>query len=1472
MKTKKRILAYLLTLTLAMTSLPTQLFAQTTKDVPLPMSALVDTQTTTPGAIQINPSKYIGDGYQVEFKVTNQWPGAFNGEFVLTNTGDKPLENWTLKFDFEHEITSMWNAQILTRESNSYAIKNMGWNQDIEPGSSITIGFQANGDGTINNPSKYSLNMEEQVASDVDYTIGFKLTGNWNGGFNGEISITNQSNAPIEDWSLAFDFEANINNLWTATIVEHTGNHYVIKNKGYNANIAPGQTLTLGFSGDNLEDSTIEPNNYKLSYIGSATDKEEIDYELDSDNDDLPDYYENILGTDPLNADTDGDGLPDGYEYCELMTDPLLQDSDGNNTSDADEDFDKDGLINREEFLLSTDPYNNDTDKDSLLDGDEVNKFGTDPLVYDEIDIRIDTDGDGLADQTERIIGTDLTKIDTDNDGLPDNYEYFDFITNPTLSDTDNNGINDADEDFDNDGLTNLEEYTIRTDSFKPDSDNDGLIDGDEVNTYHTNPLIADTDGDTLNDGDEISMGLDPLNPFTFGTPDQEYVFVQDVADDNLSAINTEDSPYKVSIQVKASGNAKGNTIVGQSEYAHTIEDNNAIVGKAISIKYHDGVLEEGKISFELDESLVTQDNIVNDQRVTGIKRYQIFNFNEEYGILVPLPTIVDVKTNVISTEMIGQGTYCVMNLEKWLSNVGAFKTNQEVNILKQSASIMASVDTQTYDLKNNNLFNTTYPNTKSKKVDLAFVIDTGYTMQKIMPSLKASMKEIVRGLKEEYNLDVEVSIIDFKDINYMSPSSAIQINGIQASKAEGNRVLSFSNSLSEIEQIIDGLDAYGGYDTDISGTPLAGLGYVTTLPFRKDASKFAFLVTDKSYSIANCHGFNTVYEMIEKLNTSGVNLGISYKTREETGSISDNTATFYRRWLQKINGVFVPLRIMADVESGFKEFIITNLIDQKEFQILGSTSLKEIILKEPLAKGGSADTDKDQLTDSEEVYWDSKLISYGIDGYELPKIGDIWTLIYETHGYDISQIPFPELLQDIVVLPILSDPTDIDSDSDGLTDYVEHTNHFEHDTWSALHYDKTNVDIYNTYERTVAHSKDEHTFILNPYIVTRPYTINVNSDINLDISVYYIGITGMSDPELVTTKYNIQDRIDFVPEKGGYYEVRIKLSSITSIGDYSMTIELLDMYKEAGFVEGDDVLVYAANHKGLYPFLATLEEGTYGILIPKFEDAEEFGQFNCAFSPGDGLSLVLDLTPLIGDAKTFIELIEGRDIITKQEINRWLLAGAIIVPRVVSEAIGLFGKNADDVAKYILKGDPKTVAKLKELGATDGLITSIQKSEGAAGLDRLEKLLMQYFSCDDIATLSKYGISTAEYQAKGITYSSVAENVSKMLNTSDSYVELYRAVGVDEFEDIMSSNIFRPSPSGFVSKQFGFSFDEILKLSNNFPESVAIFKAKIPKEVFIKLDFNAVDTAILKSGNATVQEDVLKIFNDSLLEVKQVY
>jgi hypothetical protein len=105
--------------------------------------------------------------------------------------------------------------------------------------------------------------------------------------------------------------------------------------------------------------------------------------------------------------------------------------------------------------------------------------------------------------------------IDTDNDGLPTWYErqYPEFLdpTNPA----------DAALDYDNDNLSNLEEFQQGTPPNNPDADGDGVKDGDEVKRMvngvaaPTNPLVADTDQDGLSDGAETTT--DPLNPDTDG-------------------------------------------------------------------------------------------------------------------------------------------------------------------------------------------------------------------------------------------------------------------------------------------------------------------------------------------------------------------------------------------------------------------------------------------------------------------------------------------------------------------------------------------------------------------------------------------------------------------------------------------------------------------------------------------------------------------------------------------------------------------------------------------------------------------------------------------------------------------------------------------------------------------------------------------------------------------------------------------
>jgi probable HAF family extracellular repeat protein len=74
--------------------------------------------------------------------------------------------------------------------------------------------------------------------------------------------------------------------------------------------------------------------------------------------------------------------------------------------------------------------------------------------------------------------------------------------------------------DRDHDGLTDVEEEAFGTDPLDPDTDDDGLLDGTEVEMGAgcPDPLAFDSDGDKLSDGEEVlTVGTDPCSADTDG-------------------------------------------------------------------------------------------------------------------------------------------------------------------------------------------------------------------------------------------------------------------------------------------------------------------------------------------------------------------------------------------------------------------------------------------------------------------------------------------------------------------------------------------------------------------------------------------------------------------------------------------------------------------------------------------------------------------------------------------------------------------------------------------------------------------------------------------------------------------------------------------------------------------------------------------------------------------------------------------
>ncbi|GIW70573.1 MAG: hypothetical protein KatS3mg102_0115 [Planctomycetota bacterium] len=303
----------------------------------------------------------------------------------------------------------------------------------------------------------------------------------------------------------------------------------------------------------------------------------------DTDGDGLPDLVERANGLPPLDADADDDGVPDGAEPSGLLD----LDRDGA-IGALDPDSDGDGLPDGTELgivlpvadpdgpgpMLGTDPLKKvfrpdldpstrthptlrDTDGDGVPDGwEDLDRNGrvdageTDPndagdaAAFDFTD----TDGDGLPDLLELAHGLAPAEPDSDRDGVPDGEEP------DALIDTDGDGRPGAlDADADNDGLPDGEEHALGTSAVNPDTDGDGLPDGWEVaaGTDPTDPADAgvfdrtDTDGDGLPDVVETSFGSEPADRDSDddGVADgEEPAALSDVDGDGLPGVLDPDS------------------------------------------------------------------------------------------------------------------------------------------------------------------------------------------------------------------------------------------------------------------------------------------------------------------------------------------------------------------------------------------------------------------------------------------------------------------------------------------------------------------------------------------------------------------------------------------------------------------------------------------------------------------------------------------------------------------------------------------------------------------------------------------------------------------------------------------------------------------------------------------------------------------------------------------------------------------
>ncbi|MGQ4420983.1 cellulose binding domain-containing protein, partial [Streptomyces sp. SAS_269] len=94
----------------------------------------------------------------VAYHVTNQWPGGFQADVTLTDTGTSPWNGWSLTWSFAdgQRIGRLWNADW-TQSGPSVTAKNVSWNGTVAADSSVSFGFTGDWSGTNTRPASFKL-------------------------------------------------------------------------------------------------------------------------------------------------------------------------------------------------------------------------------------------------------------------------------------------------------------------------------------------------------------------------------------------------------------------------------------------------------------------------------------------------------------------------------------------------------------------------------------------------------------------------------------------------------------------------------------------------------------------------------------------------------------------------------------------------------------------------------------------------------------------------------------------------------------------------------------------------------------------------------------------------------------------------------------------------------------------------------------------------------------------------------------------------------------------------------------------------------------------------------------------------------------------------------------------------------------------------------------------------------------------
>ena len=940
------------------------------------------------------------------------------------------------------------------------------------------------------------------------YEISYGVTNSWGNTEVVSVTLSNTGDSTIENWMLYFEPNGQVHNTVNVQELQTSAGTTYFRNSGYNANVSPNSSVSFSYM---IDDCEAAPDNFTLCQ--KRTEKEsgyQVSLKVNQT------WGDSFNGEIIIQNNTDKP-----IEAWELMVDTNFTIREITNSWAA--------------TVTELDPYS------YMLKGTYT---GT---VYPNSSVSLGFNGVKSGEPT--ITDYSLTEVVIDEKAissseLNNTTECDNYINNmiyaEALYDSENENI---------DISWTAEAIGSSFEVYVSDDNNDyELYETVDGNTFNSAYHITDDFfvkyfkiKQTLDNGNIVYSNICYAVYAPVGVEWTEYLRDWKIPTDNeiLSEINAEDAPYNLSLEFNAAGIPDIHLNVSESSYTNAIK-NDYVLGSAPEFLYKDDlVVKDITIKFQISDNFLNNElgTLDSNLEFKNIKRFNIFKYFEDINMLLPIETKFDLSNNIVYTEVEDLGTYCVVDMEKWLDSLdidaerinnasaspsartslfSALSDNSEDEVLDafvsdepiseniSSGSMIISSEADTPNniqaFSNYNTFSNITTEERDDPVDIVFVLQSAGEHEVNYLAERQMILDTSENIFKTY-VNARIYVIGFKH----NEAYFFKNNDTDAD---------YFSSRAEMDCLYDyEHEQFEGY---VNRTPAYEI-LMNNITFRNNSERFVFTLYNGS---TDCQGIDQIdicNDPNMNINYSEVLGGVVYIGTESAVSVLDTV-------IQK-NGICIIYdENSADV---IYEHICDNMQlkvpDEHEDKIYFGMDWSEMNLSTPLKINGNTDSDKDGLTDWEEVnseFLENNGITINNNEYiteeQLPSA---WYMLKTKYNYvpfrfvNSNNFELYSILNEIKVLPINSNPLKESSAEDGINDFDKLRPEYIFDKYKSNFYDENDryYDYYNDSEYYYKHLEERYKQkdAFKSYTVESLFTELKDPTINSASNSVYIKVNG---------------------------------------------------------------------------------------------------------------------------------------------------------------------------------------------------------------------------------------------------------------------------------------------------------------------------------------------------------------------------